>query len=313
MITEKESLSGGSFFCGIFEEQFIEMSSKKISPDTIEKLNNGNVTFSLRGEQQKVMPGDALALIGTNPHRLIIKNSNDEFEVSVGSLTKMILRGVQTTLTAPTSNKGIQYKDSVDTIFKDLAKNYFAGGGDVVSISDIGENRAVKEVSSWTADTGGYYYYDFSHGLNTSDIFYTIVDLSTNEVVVPHAFKVTDSNTVRITVFGNTANLRISLTSGGFGHSTSTISFRSVRADTTAILGEHLEVDTDDGDVTVTLPNPDKITDTTIWNIGGNDVIIDTDSYTVNDSSSDITMSTKYDCLTLSSNGTRYLKKSDMP
>lgn len=78
-----------------------------------------------------------------------------------------------------------------------------------------GTNSVISFViNSWTLASGTTYYADVVHNLGTFDLGITLWDMSTNSVAVGEVVA-TNSNTIRITVKGNTRVLRCVVISGG--------------------------------------------------------------------------------------------------
>lgn len=70
-------------------------------------------------------------------------------------------------------------------------------------------------ISSWTLFSGNIYYADVNHGLGTRSIVVSLYDTVTNEEVDAHRIVATTTTTVRIYIYGNSANLRCVVVANG--------------------------------------------------------------------------------------------------
>lgn len=64
-------------------------------------------------------------------------------------------------------------------------------------------------LSSWTLVSGVRYYSDFVHNLGSFNLTITMYDVATDEIVFADSVKLTNANTARVTVIGNTRTIRI--------------------------------------------------------------------------------------------------------
>ena len=62
--------------------------------------------------------------------------------------------------------------------------------------------------TGWVADGDGFYQ-DISHNLGTNDFLIEFEDAADNSIVIPNNVTKTDTNTVRVSVYGNTWDLRV--------------------------------------------------------------------------------------------------------
>ena len=70
-------------------------------------------------------------------------------------------------------------------------------------------------LSSWTLVSGNRYYADFAHNLASYNLVITLFDVTNNSVVLADSIILTDANTVRITVIGNTRTIRCVVIANG--------------------------------------------------------------------------------------------------
>jgi hypothetical protein len=70
-------------------------------------------------------------------------------------------------------------------------------------------SAAAGILNSWTLISGNRYYADFAHNLNTTNVVISLYDNSTNQIVHADSLVLTNANTVRVSINGNTAVLRI--------------------------------------------------------------------------------------------------------
>ncbi len=73
---------------------------------------------------------------------------------------------------------------------------------------------ASTTLASWTLDTGDLYYQDFTHNLDTTEVVVFLYDTSTLKLVEAEDIRVTDSNTIRVWVRGNTESIKCNVVTG---------------------------------------------------------------------------------------------------
>lgn len=76
-------------------------------------------------------------------------------------------------------------------------------------------SAAAGILNSWTLISGNRYYADFAHNLNTTNVVISLYDNSTNQIVHADSLVLTNANTVRVSINGNTAVLRIVVIANG--------------------------------------------------------------------------------------------------
>lgn len=76
-------------------------------------------------------------------------------------------------------------------------------------------SSAAGVLSTWTLISGTKYYADFTHNLGTNNIVIALFDNTTNEIVHADSIVLTNSNTLRVTVAGNSRSLRIVVIANG--------------------------------------------------------------------------------------------------
>jgi hypothetical protein len=76
-------------------------------------------------------------------------------------------------------------------------------------------SSAAGTLSSWTLVSGSRYYADFAHNLGTNNLVVQLFDNTTNAIVQADSIVLTTTNSIRVTVIGNTRNLRIVVIANG--------------------------------------------------------------------------------------------------
>lgn len=71
--------------------------------------------------------------------------------------------------------------------------------------------KASGLLNTWTSAGGGLYYQDFTHNLGTEDIVTEVYDSTTKETVLVESIDRQNTNTVRVTVVGNSTTYRITV------------------------------------------------------------------------------------------------------
>jgi len=69
--------------------------------------------------------------------------------------------------------------------------------------------------TGWTFISGTRYYADFAHNLGTTNVVITLYDTSTNAVFNADSIVTTNSNSVRVTVIGNTRTIKVVVVANG--------------------------------------------------------------------------------------------------
>lgn len=101
------------------------------------------------------------------------------------------------TITSPTANQLLQYNGATWINSTSMPS----------SISGV--------LSTWTLVSGSRYYADFVHGLGTNNIVIQLFDNTTNAVIGADSLLLTNVNTVRVTVIGNSRAIRIVVIANG--------------------------------------------------------------------------------------------------
>ena len=83
-----------------------------------------------------------------------------------------------------------------------------ANASGLIGVGQIGS-------AAWTAVSGSLYRADFAHNLGTTNVVITLFDTSNNSVVTADSIVLTDANTVRVTVVGNTRTLKVVVVANG--------------------------------------------------------------------------------------------------
>ncbi len=278
-----------------------------VSPDKISKIDNGNTLFYRDDVLLKAMPDDSLVVLGENNYTIEVTNLQDDaFIFNIEDVTTLDYHGVVTSIT-PANLKNVQgLKANQDVIFKELTDKYFGRGGDSIPVSDLRENVAHAVITNWTLDSGVTYYYDFVHNLGSQDLFWTPLDLTTNEVVRVQEIEYLSQVSARIKVKGNTHKLRISVNSGLVGVVKTDRVAIDAFADTEVAISNFVTVYPDTTDITIDLPTlPRGIGFIDIQNSGSKTVYVDVNGNTVNGSSSTIPLDADEN-LTLFYNGKEF-------
>jgi hypothetical protein len=101
------------------------------------------------------------------------------------------------TVTSPTANQLLQYN------------------GATWINSTVLPSSITGILSSWTQVSGSRYYADFAHNLGTNNIVIQLFDNTTNAAIGADSIVLTNINTVRVTVIGNTRIIRIVVIANG--------------------------------------------------------------------------------------------------
>lgn len=107
-------------------------------------------------------------------------------------------------LTAPSTNQVLAYNGSNWV-------NTGAVGANAAGLVGVGQAGA----AAWTLISGSSYRADFAHNLGTTNVVITVFDSTSNAVVIPDLITLTNANTVRIQVTGNTRTLRVVVVANG--------------------------------------------------------------------------------------------------
>lgn len=89
--------------------------------------------------------------------------------------------------------------------------NTGAVGANASGLIGVGQAGA----AAWVSAGGSRYRADFAHNLGTTNVVITIFDTSNNAVVTADSIVLTDANTVRVTVVGNTRTLKVVVVANG--------------------------------------------------------------------------------------------------
>ena len=108
------------------------------------------------------------------------------------------------TITSATPNQVLTYNGT-------RWVNSGAVGANAAGLVGAGQSGA----AAWTLISGNTYRADFAHDLGTTNVVITVFDSSTNAVVLPDLITLTNANTVRIRVVGNTRTLKVVVVANG--------------------------------------------------------------------------------------------------
>jgi hypothetical protein len=86
------------------------------------------------------------------------------------------------------------------------------------------------DISSWTLISGNQYYADVTHNLGTQSIAVSFVNLANNEFIAPGKVVVTNTNSIRVTVTGNTRTLRCTVLANGVAIAATTANAVTVKS-----------------------------------------------------------------------------------
>lgn len=110
------------------------------------------------------------------------------------------------TVTAPSANQVLAWNSGTSQWV-----NTGAVGANAAGLVGVGQAGA----AAWTLISGNNYRADFAHNLGTTNVVITVFDSTTNQVVIPSLITLTNANTVRIQVVGNTRTLRVVVVANG--------------------------------------------------------------------------------------------------
>lgn len=158
--------------------------------------------------------GSPVTSSGTLSLELISQPSNTVFAgpTAVGGAAAPTFRTIglasndinDVTITTPTVNQVLAYNGT-------RWVNTGAVGANATGLVGVGQAGA----AAWTLISGTNYRADFAHNLGTSNVVITVYDSTTNVVVIPSTITLTNNNTVRIQVVGNTRTLRVVVVANG--------------------------------------------------------------------------------------------------
>ena len=127
-------------------------------------------------------------------------------------------------ITTPTAGQVLTY-DSGTSKWINSTTGGTTGGGSSNGLVGFGQTGS----AAWVLLSGTRYTADFAHNLGTTNVVVTVYISSTNTVVIPDSIDLVNTNTVRITVVGNSKTLKVvvvasgstTIVSGGGGTGTS--------------------------------------------------------------------------------------------
>lgn len=109
------------------------------------------------------------------------------------------------TLTSPTANQVLSYNGTAWV----NSSTQGASATGAIGAAPAGGGTA------WTLLSGTRYYADFVHNLGTTNVVITVYDNATNAIVIPDEVVVTNNNSIRVTVIGNTRTLKVVVVANG--------------------------------------------------------------------------------------------------
>jgi len=107
-------------------------------------------------------------------------------------------------ITSPSTNQVVAYNGTNWV-------NTGAVGANAAGLVGVGQAGA----AAWTLISGTNYRADFAHNLGTTNVVITVFDSATNVVIIPSTITLTNANTVRIQVVGNTRTLKVVVVANG--------------------------------------------------------------------------------------------------
>jgi hypothetical protein len=174
--------------------------------------------------QNMVTPGNIVTSVGlAAPSFLTVTNSP---VTSTGTLTLTlanqaaytVLAGPTTGTAAPTFRQlFIGEMADVDTAtISPAANNVLSYNGTKWVPKSTLVNSASTVLNTWTLLSGNLYYQDFVHNLGTTNVVVSLFDNTTNALVQVDSITLTNINTARVTVAGNSRAVRIVVIANGF-------------------------------------------------------------------------------------------------
>ncbi len=181
---------------------------------TINAVNNGTVTsVGLAAPSIFTVTGSPVTSAGTLTLGLATQTVNTVLAgPTIGPAAAPTFRtlGLATndlndvTITSATVNQVLAYNGT-------RWVNTGAVGANASGLVGVGQAGA----AAWTLISGNNYRADFAHNLGTTNVVITVFDSTTNVVVIPASITLTNNNTVRIQVVGNTRTLRVVVVANG--------------------------------------------------------------------------------------------------
>lgn len=109
-------------------------------------------------------------------------------------------------ITSPQANQVLAYNSA-----NSKWVNTGAVGANASGLIGIGQSGS----AAWVLVSGSRYRADFAHNLGTTNVVITLFDTSNNSVVTADSVVLTDNNTVRVTVIGNTRTIKVVVVANG--------------------------------------------------------------------------------------------------
>jgi hypothetical protein len=174
--------------------------------------------------QNMVTSGNMVTSVGlAAPSFLTVTNSP---VTSTGTLTltlanqaaHTVLAGPTTGTAAPTFRQlFIGEMSDVDTAtIAPAANNVLSYNGTKWVPKSTLVTSASTVLNTWTLLSGNLYYQDFVHNLGTTNVVVSLFDNTTNVLVQADSITLTNTNTTRVTVAGNSRAVRIVVIANGF-------------------------------------------------------------------------------------------------
>ena len=109
-------------------------------------------------------------------------------------------------ITSPTSGQVIAYNSGTSKWV-----NTGAVGSNAAGLIGVGQSGA----AAWTLLSGTRYYADFAHNLGTTNVVITLFNTANDSVIIADSIVLTNANTVRVTMVGNTRTIKVVVVANG--------------------------------------------------------------------------------------------------
>lgn len=109
-------------------------------------------------------------------------------------------------ITSPTTGQVIAYNSGTSKWI-----NTGAVGSNAAGLIGVGQSGA----AAWTLLSGTRYYADFAHNLGTTNVVITLFNTANDSVIIADSIVLTNANTVRVTMVGNTRTIKVVVVANG--------------------------------------------------------------------------------------------------
>lgn len=171
----------------------------------ITTLDPGTSALTVLGTTGVVLPS------GTTANRV-----NTNGSIRYNSTTGFVEAYSGATWANITSASALSLDGLTDVVITAPATNQVLGfDGTNWTNNAVSPTSYSTDISVWTLISGNQYYADVTHNLGTQSIATSFVNLANNEFISPGKVVVTNNNSIRVTVTGNSRTLRCTVLANG--------------------------------------------------------------------------------------------------